>query len=148
MKRSAIIVGIVAAMLVPASIVVALADGTPLAEQTQTTANWSEGPMASANAPYQHGDGPGECDGDCKGPLGPFGDPNANGYGPGEGDGPLGPFGDANANGYGPGEGDGTGPVQERTQDGTGNQFGSGPGGNATSSPGGAANQRGSSGNK
>jgi len=176
MKRSAIVISLVAALLVPASFAVAQSDDTPVATQsrlgdgnpndcpnfienrepqmirqqdgvqTQTGARWGEGPMGSDEAPHQHnGFGPGECTGDCEGygPHGPFG--------PSEKDAPYGPFGDQDGSGaaFGPGEaGNGPGPVQERTQDGTGNQDGPGPGGNATSSPSGAANQRGSGGNK
>lgn len=170
MKRTAIVISLVAALLVPASLAVAQSDDAPLATQTrlgdgspndcpnfiengepqmirqqdgvqtQVGGRWGEGPMGSDEASFQrNGFGPGECTGDCEGdgPHGPFGDHDGSGasYGPGEA-------------GNGTGLQDGTGPVQERTLDGTGNQFGPGPGGNATSSPGGAANQRGSGGNK
>ena len=128
MKRSAMVLGLVAAMLVPASIAVAQSDEAPVAEQTrlgdgnpedcsyylengepqmlrlhegeglQNGAGWGQG---SADGVHRNGYGPGECDGECEG------------------------FG-----GYGAGPGDGSGPRNDGPRDGSGNQFGRGQGGN------------------
>ena len=125
MKRSALVLGLVTAMLVPASIAVAQSDEAPVAEQTrlgdgnpedcpyyqengepqmlrlhegeglQTGAGWGQG---SADGPHRAGYGHGECDGECEG--------------------------------FGAGPRDGSGPLHEGSRDGTGNQFGRGQGGN------------------
>ncbi len=125
MKRSAIVITAVTAMLIPATLAVAQADETPvqeqarvaegnefsfeygdsfllrLSEQTQTQAGpfQGEGPMGSKDAPYKNG--PNDCDGNCDGPNGPQGVGNTHGEqdgtGPIEGQGPFGP-----QNGTGP----------------------------------------------
>jgi hypothetical protein len=173
MKRIVTVLGLVAALMIPASLAVAQADDAPETKkirlgagdpsscsyyiekgepqmirlqagaQSQTGSRFGEGTMGSAAAPLQRqGFGPGECDGD--GPFGPFG-PTAE-------EAPYGPFGDQDGDragygpattGNGPGLQDGTGPIQAGTQDDIGNEFGPGPGENASAPPDGPANQNG-----
>lgn len=135
MKRSALVVGIVTALMIPASLAVAQNDDAPVMKQsrlgdgnqadcsyylekgepqmvrlhegtrTQTGARWGDGPMGSEEAPFQRH---GFGPGECDGECegeGPFG-PRAD-------DPPYGPFGDQDGSGagYGPGEaGNGAGP--------------------------------------
>ena len=157
MKRSALVFGLVVALLVPASLAVAQSDDAPVAEQArlgdshpedcpyyqangepqtlrlhegegqQKGAGWGQG---LEGAPHRAGYGPGECDGECEG-EGPFG-PHAE-------DAPYGPFGDQDGSGpsYGPGQGgngagpqNGEGPLHDGPHDGSGSQFGNGQGSN------------------
>jgi len=144
MKRSATVLGLVAALMIPASLAVAQADGAPqnkqirlgagtpsdcsyyieksepqmiriqIGAQSQTGARFGEGPMGSATAPFQR-----------------------RGFGPGEcgvecdGDGPFGPFGptaeDAPYGPFGDQDGDGAGYGPATTGNGPGPQDGGGP---------------------
>ncbi len=131
MKRSATVLGLVAALMIPASLAVAqaddapqtkqirLGDGTPLGcsyfiekgelkmirlqtgAQSRTGSRFGEGPMGSEAAPFQR---QGFGPGECIGECdgdGPFGP-----FGPNAEEAPYGPFGDQDGDGtgYGPGE--------------------------------------------
>ena len=143
MKKSLMVLGLVVALMVPASLAVAQSDDAPVAKQTrlgdgsfedcpyfiekgepqmlrqqdgvqtQAGARWGDGPMGSDEAPLQR---EGFGPGECVGDCegdGPYGP-----FGPRAEDAPYGPLGDQDGDGasYGPGEaGYGAGP-----QDGTG----------------------------
>lgn len=144
MKRSATVLGLVAALMIPASLAVAqaddapqtkqirLGDGTPLGcsyfiekgelkmirlqtgAQSRTGSRFGEGPMGSEAAPFQR---QGFGPGECIGECdgdGPFGP-----FGPNAEEAPYGPFGDQ--------DGDGTGYGPAATGHGPGPQDGTGP---------------------